>query len=94
MIILSKYLSKIDKFQKRTVRFGDLKEVMPVTKLLENSGKKIWTRITSSTDSPLADLLPHKRTRLLRSRSHAYVLPLLRTEWFERFMNRCLFNYI
>ena len=32
-----KYLSKIEKFQKRTVRFGFLKEYSPVLSLLEAS---------------------------------------------------------
>ena len=68
---------------------------MPVIKVLENAYKKIWTRTTGFTDSPLADLLPHKRIRLLRSRGHAYVLPSFRTERFKRCsINRCLFNYI
>ena len=37
-----KYLSKIDKFQKRTVRFGFLKEVSLVLSLLEASDNTLW----------------------------------------------------
>ena len=44
-----KYLSRIDKFQKRAVRFGFLKEVTPVACLLETSYSKFWKGITTST---------------------------------------------
>ena len=37
-----KYLSKIDKFQKRAVRFGFLKEVSLVLSLLEASDNTLW----------------------------------------------------
>ena len=53
-----KYLSKIDNFQKRTVRFGFLKEFSPVLSLLEASDNKLWKTITTSTEGPLVDLLP------------------------------------
>ena len=53
-----KYLSKIDKFQKRAVRFGFLKEVSPVLSLLEASDNKFWKSITTSTEGPLVDRLP------------------------------------
>ena len=53
-----KYLSKIDKFQKRTVRFGFLKEFSPVLSLLEALDNKLWKTVTTSTEGPLVDLLP------------------------------------
>ena len=53
-----KYLPKIDNFQKRTVRFGFLKEFSPVLSLLEASDNKLWKTITTSTEGPLVDLLP------------------------------------
>ena len=90
-----KCLSKIDKFQKRAVRFGFLKEVSPVLSVLEASDNKLWKSITTSTEGLLFDLLPLSKTRLLRSRGRSYVvLPQIRTERFERcFINRCLFNF-
>ena len=88
-----KYLSRIDKFQKRAFRFGFLKEVMPVACLLETSDRNLWKGITSSTESPLADFLPSK-ARPLRNRGHTYILPQIRTERFKRcFISRCIFNY-
>ena len=36
-----KWLSKIDRFQKRAVRFGLFKEVLPVLSLLEASDNKL-----------------------------------------------------
>ena len=54
-----KYLSKIDKFQKRAVRFGFLKQVSPVLSLLEASDNKLWKSITTSIEGPLVDLLSH-----------------------------------
>ena len=47
-----KHLSKIDKFQKRTVRFGFLKNVSPLLSLLEASDNKLWKSITASTEGP------------------------------------------
>ena len=67
-----KYLSRIDKFQKRAVRFGFLKEVTPVACLLEISDRKQWKGITSSTESPLADFLPPSKARPLRNRGRTY----------------------
>ena len=90
-----KCLSQIDKFQKRAVRFGFLKEVSPVLSLLEASDNRLWKSKTTSTDSPLVHLLPPSKTSLLRNRGHSYVLPQIRTERFKRsFINRCLFNFI
>ena len=42
----NKYLSRIDKFQKRAVRFGFLKKVTPAANLLETSNRKLWKGIT------------------------------------------------
>ena len=94
-----KCLFKIDKFQKRAVRFGFLKEVSPVLSVLEaldNKLCRLWKSITTSTEGLLVVLLPLGKTRLLRNRGRSYVvLPQIRTERFERcFINRCLFNFI
>ena len=69
-----KYLSKNDKFQKRAVRFGFLKEVSPVISPSEASDNKLWKNITTSTEGPLVDLTPPSKTRLLRNRGRCYVV--------------------
>ena len=53
-----KYLSKVDKFQKRAVRFGFLKEARPILSVLEASDNKLWKSVKNSAEGPLVDLLP------------------------------------
>ena len=53
-----KYLSKVDKFQRRVVRFGFLKEATPILSLLEASDNKLWKNVTNSAEGPLVNLLP------------------------------------
>ena len=53
-----KYLPRVDKFQKRAVRFGFLKEATPMLSLLEASDNKLWKNVTNSAEGPLVDLLP------------------------------------
>ena len=60
-----KYLSKIDKFQKRSVCFGFLKEATPIFSFLEASDDKLWKNVTNSAERPLVDLLPPCKTKLL-----------------------------
>ena len=55
-------LSKIDKLQKRAVRFGFLKEATSILSLLEALDNKFWKNITNSAENPLADLLPPSKT--------------------------------
>lgn len=44
---------------------------------------------------PLHELLPTQRSRSLRKKGHAYILPSVRTECHKRcFETRCLFNFI
>ena len=49
----------------------------------------MWNKITSTEDNALRELLPEKRSRLLRPRGHEYELPLVRTERFS--VHCCLF---
>ena len=65
-ISYDKYLSKIDKFQKRSVHFGFLKEAKPIFSSLEASDDKLWKNVTNSAERPLVDLLPPCKTKLLR----------------------------
>ena len=55
-------LSKIDKLQKRAVRFSFLKEATSILSLLEALDNKFWKNITNSAEGPLADLLPPSKT--------------------------------
>ena len=91
----SKYLSRIDKLQKRAVRFGYLRKITPVKELIETSDARLWENITNTPGNPLSHLLSPKRTRILRERGHEYIPPRVKTERFKNvFLNRCLFNYI
>ncbi|CAH3197006.1 unnamed protein product, partial [Porites evermanni] len=49
--------------------------------------------VISSINTALSDLLYPQRTRLMRTRSHNYVLPNVRTSRFKSvFINSCLLN--
>ena len=87
-----KYLSKVDKFQKRAVRFGFLKEATPILSLLEASENKLWKNVTNSAKGPLVDLLQPSKTRLLRNCGHSQVLPQLRTERFKCCFIKCIYS--
>ena len=53
----------------------------------------IWNNIKNNPGHPLAHLLPPQRTRILRPRSHNFVLPKIKTERFKKvFLNRCLYR--
>ena len=86
-----KYLSKVDKFQRRAVRFGFLKEATPILSLLEASDNKLRKNVTNSAEGPLVDLLPPSKTRSLRNRGHSQVIPQLRTERFKRCFIKCIY---
>ena len=53
-----KHFSKLDKLQKRAVRFGFLKEATSILNLLEALDNKFWKNVTNSAEGPLADLIP------------------------------------
>ena len=85
-----KYLSKVDKFQRRAVRFGFLKEPTPILSLLEASDNKLWKNVTNSAEGPLVNLLPPSKKRSLRNRGHSQVIPQLRSELFKRCFIKCI----
>ena len=76
----STYLVNIDKLQNRAVKFGYLKHTVPIYDLIESSDNTIWNNIKNNPRHPLAHLLPPQRTRILRSRSHNFILPKIKTE--------------
>ena len=72
----SKYLSQIDRFSKRAVKYGYTAKSFPITDLLSQRDLELWKKVTTDNHS-LNNLLPLKRTRNLRDRSQDYVLPLV-----------------
>ena len=91
----SKYLSRIDKFFKRAVRYGYTTKVLTINNIINDRDMKLWKSITDNSNHCLFDLLPPERTRQLRNRGHNYILPRIRTERFKSsFINRCLFKFI
>ena len=89
----SKYLSRIDKLFARCYKLGHrLKHywVSWIFVVIE-----MWSYGEGSLPPTLrwAIFYPHKSTRQLRTRSHNYILPNVRTSSFKSvFINRCLFN--
>ena len=91
----SKYLSRIDNFFKRAVRYGYTTKALTINDIINDRDMKLWKSITDNSNHCLYDLLPPQRTRQLRNRGHNYILPRIRTERFKSsFINRCLFKFI
>ena len=89
----SKYLSQIDRFCKRALRYGYTSKYTPITDVITIKDRLLWDKITADKAHPLYELLPPQRSRSLRKSGHAYILPRVRTELHKRcFVNRCLFN--
>ena len=88
-----KYLDRIDNFCKRAYRYGyTAKADFEISTLIEERDKLLFNKVTTTKDHPLQDLLPPKRSRMLRKRGHEFQLPQIRTERCKNsFMNRCLF---
>ena len=91
-----KYLDRIDNFCKRAYRYGyTAKADFEISTLIEERDKLLFNKITTMKDHPLQDLLPPKRSRMLRKRGHKFQLPQIRTERYKNsFMNRCLFKFV
>ena len=79
-----KYLNHIDKFIKYAHKNGYISKRTHIKEIRDKRDKKLWNKITSTEDNALLELLPEKRSRLLRPRGHEYELPLVRTERFKR----------
>ena len=91
----SKYLSHIDKFCKRALRYGYTTKYTPIMDVIKMKDRLLWDEIISDSTNPLHELLPVQRARSLRKRGHNYILPPVRTERFKRcFFNRCLFEFV
>ena len=86
----SKYLSHIDKFCKRALRYGYTSKYTPIMDVIKMKDRLLWDEITSDSANPLHEFLPAQRARSLRKRGHNYILPPVRTERFKR----CFFNSV
>ena len=91
----SKYLSHIDKFCKRALRYGYTSKYTPIMDVIKMKDRLLWDEIISDSTNPLHELLPVQRARSLGKRGHNYILLPVRTERFKRcFFNRCLFEFV
>ena len=91
-----KYLDRIDNFCKRAYWYGyTAKADFQISTLIEERDKLLFNNITTTKDHPLKDLLPPKRSRMLRKRGHEFQLPQIRSERYKNsFMNKCLFKFV
>ena len=85
-----KYLDRIDNVCKRAYRYGyTAKADFEISTWIEERDKLLFNKITTTKDHLLQDLLPPKRSRMLRKRGHEFQLPQIRTERYKNsFMNR------
>ena len=90
-----KYLDRIDSFIRHAYRFGYTNKIFLISDVIKNRDRDLFNRITSYSGHVLFDLLPPKRNKALRDRSHDFILPRVKTERFKRaFVNKCLFKSI
>ena len=93
--IISLQLSQVDKFLKRSYKYGYLIHELSIVDMLNNEDRVLWEKISSDPNHALQALLPPQRQFELRDRDHEYELLRVRTERFKRlFINRCPFNFI
>lgn len=86
-----KYLDRIDRFLKRTHRFGFVTKKTTILDLIKDRDSKLFKNVIRD-DHILHDLLPPKRKCVLRERKHDFIFPRVRTERFKQsFLNRCIF---
>ena len=82
-------------FIRRAYHFGYTNKIFLISNVKRNRDRDLFNRITSDSGHLLFDLLPPKRKRALRDRSHDFIPPRVKTERFKRaFVNRCLFRFI
>ena len=74
-------LAQIDKFCKRTEKYGYTNKRITIGDIIRNRDRQIWEKITTKNHC-LNDLLRSQRTRQLRER------------FKQTFINRCLFKFL
>ena len=88
-----KYLDRVDKFLKRAFRYGYTSKKYVLSDIIRERDKKLWNTVTKDTAHSLHDLLPPKKTRVLRKRGHNFIESKIRTERCKRsFVNRCFIS--
>ena len=80
--IYTKYLSRIDKLFARCYKLGYCLKQYSILDIRRNRNMKLWPSI-SSTNTALSVFLPLQRTRQMRTTSHYYILPNVRTSRFK-----------
>ena len=86
----SKYLSQIDRLQKRALRFGYIQYATSIKQIIKDWDLSLWSSIVNNPSHPL----PPGKSTALRSRSNPYHIPSVKTERFQKcFVNRCLFHF-
>ena len=63
-----KYLSQIDRFCKRALRYGYTSKYTPITDVIRIKERPLWDKITTHSTYPLLELLPPQKSRSLRKR--------------------------
>ena len=77
----AKYLSRIDKFNKRACTYGYTSNLITINDKIKKRDRKLWDSIVDDRNHILRDLLPPQRDRNgLRSRGHNFILPRVNTE--------------
>ena len=69
----------MDTFSKRAARIEYTKRKITISEFISQHDK-LFKQIGSNEQHILKDLLPEKRTRPLRNRSHNFILPYVKTE--------------
>ena len=60
----SKYLSQIDRLQKRALRFGYIQYITSIKQIIKDRDLSLWSGIVDNPSHPLQDLLPPRKTEL------------------------------
>ena len=91
-----KYLDRIDNFCKRAHRYGyTAKADFEISSLIEETNFCSIRSLRRKIILLIQDLLPPKRSRILRKRGHEFQLPQIRPERYKNsFMNRFLFKFV
>ena len=91
-----KYLDRIDNFCKRAHRYGyTAKADFEISSLIEETNLCSIKSLRRKIILFIQDLLPPKRSRILRKRGHEFQLPQIRPERYKNsFMNRFLFKFV
>ena len=77
----AKYLSRIDKFNKRAYRYGYTSNLITINDKIKERDRKLWDSIVDDRNHILYDLLPPQRdSNGLRSRGNNFILSRVNTK--------------